>query len=306
MAAAALARGDYSGAVQHCSQLVKVAADSYQGWFNLGVAYQKTGRLEQAGNAYREATRIRPDAVEANANLGVVLQERADVAGARRAYERVLSTTPEVPGVLWNLALLLERDGKTEEAEGYFEKLVAVNPNFEDAAFRLGFLQLQRAEYASAVDSFETCLKKKKDWIEALLNLGLACWKFEDLDAAAETFGRALTLDPRNVDALRALTAIAIERKDHQRGWELLQKLTALGERPVELSYNLGLLLQSAGENVSAIECYRIALEKKPDFSEALLNLGHALKAIGNEDEARHIWSEAVTADPELAGKYFH
>ena len=57
LAAVALGRGDYSAAVQHCSQLVKVAADSYEGWFNLGVAYQKTGRLEQAGNAYREATR---------------------------------------------------------------------------------------------------------------------------------------------------------------------------------------------------------------------------------------------------------
>jgi protein O-GlcNAc transferase len=235
-----------------------------------------------------------------------VLQERGDLAGARRAYERVLSSSPELPGALWNLALVLEREGKAEEAEGYFEKLVAVSPNFEDAAFRLGFLQLQRAEYASAVDSFETCLKKRKDWLEALLNLGLACWKFEDLDAAAETFGRALALDPKNIDALRALTAIAIERKDHQRGWELLQKLTALGERPVELSYNLGLLLQSAGENSSAVECYRIAVEKKPDFSEALLNLGHALKAIGKEDEARLVWSEAVTADPALAEQYFH
>src|SRR5262249_43505630 len=137
---------------------------------------------------------------------------------------------------------------------------------------------LQRQEYASAVDSFETCLKKKKDWLEALLNLGLACWKFEDLDAATETFNRALAIQPKNTDALRALTAIAIERKDHKRAWELHQKLTALGERSIELSYNLGLLLQAAGENKLAAECYQIAVEKKPDFSEALLNLGHALK----------------------------
>ncbi|PYT17468.1 MAG: hypothetical protein DMG59_07240, partial [Acidobacteria bacterium] len=44
----------------------------------------------------------------------------------------------------------------------------------------------------------------------------------------------------------------------------------------------------------------------KPDFSEALLNLGHALKAIGKEEEARQVWSKAVTADPALADKYFH
>ena len=106
-----------------------------------------------------------------------------------------------------------------------------MKPDFEDAAFRLGFLQLQRGEFASAVDSFETCLKKRKDWVEALLNLGLACWKFEDLDAATETFNRVLALQPKNIDALRALIAIAIERKDHKRAWDLLQKLNALGDR---------------------------------------------------------------------------
>jgi len=165
---------------------------------------------------------------------------------------------------------------------------------------------LQRGEFASAVDSFETCLKKRKDWPEALLNLGLACWKFEDLDAATETFNRVLALQPKNTDALRALIAIAIERKDHQRGWELLQKLNALGDRSVELSYNLGLLLQAAGENKLAADCYRIAVDKKPEFSEALLNLGHALKAIGQEEEARQAWSKAVSNDPALATKYFH
>lgn len=47
-------------------------------------------------------------------------------------------------------------------------------------------------------------------------------------------------------------------------------------------------------------------MDKKADFSEALLNLGHALKAVGKEDEAREVWSKAVTADPMLAEQYFH
>ncbi len=49
LAGVALSRGDYSAVVQYCTQLVKAAPDSYEGWVNLGVAYQKTGRLEQAG-----------------------------------------------------------------------------------------------------------------------------------------------------------------------------------------------------------------------------------------------------------------
>jgi hypothetical protein len=37
-----------------------------------------------------------------------------------------------------------------------------------------------------------------------------------------------------------------------------------------------------------------------------LLNLGHALRATGREDEARQAWSKAAVADPELAEQYFN
>jgi tetratricopeptide (TPR) repeat protein len=94
--------------------------------------------------------------------------------------------------------------------------------------------------------------------------------------------------------------------KDHNRAWDLQQKLKGLGEPSLELSYNLGLLLQSAGQNDAAAECYESAVESKPDFTEALLNLGHALKAVGKEDDARMAWSRAVSSDPALAGKYFN
>jgi TolA-binding protein len=46
-------------------------------------------------------------------------------------------------------------------------------------------------------------------------------------------------------------------------------------------------------------------LQHKPDFGGAMINLGHALKAVGQEEEARNIWSQAVAADPGLATKYF-
>src|ERR1019366_411473 len=119
--------------------------------------------------------------------------------------------------------------GDVQEAEKLFEKLVATQPTWEDAAFRLGYLQLQRAEYARAVGSFETCLKKRGDWIEALVNLGLASWKFEDLETAARTFRRVLSLDPKNEDAMRSLAAVLIDQKNPGEALELHRKLAAQG-----------------------------------------------------------------------------
>jgi tetratricopeptide (TPR) repeat protein len=50
------------------------------------------------------------------------------------------------------------------------------------------------------------------------------------------------------------------------------------GERSPELFYNTGLILQKGGQLDDAIRLYREALSERPDFPEALLNLGHALK----------------------------
>ena len=101
------------------------------------------------------------------------------------------------------------------------------------------------------------------------------------------------------------LVAIAIERKDHTQAWDLHQKLSALGQPSMELSYNLGLLLQSAGEPEKAAGCYQLAADAKPDFRAALTNLGHVLKETGKDEEARAAWSKAVQVDPEMAAKYF-
>jgi tetratricopeptide (TPR) repeat protein len=43
----------------------------------------------------------------------------------------------------------------------------------------------------------------------------------------------------------------------------------------------------------------------QPEFAEALLNLGHALMALGKEEEARSCWRRAIREKPELAQSYF-
>jgi len=54
-----------------------------------------------------------------------------------------------------------------------------------------------------------------------------------------------------------------------------------------------------------AILYYQLALNEDPEFAEALLNLGHALMATGQEEEARSYWRKAIRQKPELAQMYF-
>jgi tetratricopeptide (TPR) repeat protein len=148
-------------------------------------------------------------------------------------------------------------------------------------------------------------LKQRKDWPEALLNLGIASWRFGDLESAANAFRQVLSMNRKHPDALRYLAAVAIEQKNSSEAREIIGTLGSLGPASPELQYNLGLLLQSTGDYSAAADCYRVTLRHKPEFTGAMINLGHALKAAGQEEEARNVWSQAVAADPDLAAKYF-
>jgi len=63
--------------------------------------------------------------------------------------------------------------------------------------------------------------------------------------------------------------------------------------------------LQKSGQVEDAVRLYQEALSDRPNFPEALLNLGHALKSQGKPDEAREFWRQALEQKPELAAGYF-
>ena len=44
----AFASEDYAKAAEHCAAIVSYAPESFEGWFNLGLAYQKSGNHEKA------------------------------------------------------------------------------------------------------------------------------------------------------------------------------------------------------------------------------------------------------------------
>ena len=78
-----------------------------------------------------------------------------------------------------------------------------------------------------------------------------------------------------------------------------------MGEHAAELYYNAGLICQKRGKAADAALFYRQALNEDAQFAEALLNLGHVLMSMGEEEEARTCWRKAIREKPELARTYF-
>src|SRR5437867_2126460 len=150
LAAWACAAGDQGLAAKFATLLVSAVPNHFEGWFNLALAHQKSGRFVQAAEAYDEALRVRPQSCEAYTNLGIVREQLGDRKGARASYEHAVHADPGALAPLWNMALLLEHSGEGEEAERWYRTLLEKSPKEEEARFRLGYLRLQRQDYRGA------------------------------------------------------------------------------------------------------------------------------------------------------------
>jgi tetratricopeptide (TPR) repeat protein len=111
--------------------------------------------------------------------------------------------------------------------------------------------------------------------------------------------------DPKSIDALRGLAALAIQSSDFDSALEFHVRLIDLGERSPEVLYNAGLMYEKAGQLDKAVRLYRDALVQQPDMPEALLNMGRILETTGKGEEARACWAKALEAEPALAQGYF-
>jgi tetratricopeptide (TPR) repeat protein len=297
LALAAFGSRDYDGAVRDCAALVEAHPQSFAGWFNSGVALQKIGRFQEAVDAYSRAAALDPASTEVHLNLGTVLHEVERWDDARAAYERALALDPTQKTALCNLALLCEQRQQFQEAQTYYEALVAHYPDAQEAWFRLGYLRLERGDTSGCIEAFERCRKSP----DVLMNMGLAHWKTGNRDEAESIFRQILALVPKSANSLQCLAAIAIERQDFKQALTLHKQLLELSEPTAELLYNTALVLQKLGRPADSVKYYRQALAERPDFPQALLNLGHALMVLGNHEEAHSSWEAAVRSDGNLA-----
>jgi protein O-GlcNAc transferase len=285
---------------------VDLQARNFDYWFNLGVTYQRMGQPLDSAAAYQNAVSLRPDAIAAHINLAAVYQEMGDLQSSRQALEAALAVAPERTDLRYQRAVAIEEQGLAEEAESQYVDLSERGaPESQDALFRLGYLKLQRGDYAGAMECLRTCVQQRPGWSAAELNLALAYWRLGQHSLSQDVLLELLKREPGNVEAVRGMSANALEQKDTANAlrWHLC--LQELGERSPEVLQNTAILYQQAGDIDSAIRTYREALSAKPDFAEALLNLGHAQQAAGDHHGARDSWVRALELKPDLARGYF-
>lgn len=108
---------------------VKDSQGSAEAWYTLGRHLQRSGRLDEAAQAYRRALDVDAEYSEARNGLAAISAGKGDIDQAIEILEALNATRPGQAHVLANLGYACSLKGQTTEARLLLEQAAALEPD---------------------------------------------------------------------------------------------------------------------------------------------------------------------------------
>ncbi|MCS7078433.1 MAG: tetratricopeptide repeat protein [Chloracidobacterium sp.] len=282
-------------------------------WFNLGNVLYVHGNYAAARDAYQAALDAEPGLGVAYRNLGNALFRLDQPTAALAAYQRALDAGDTQGAAHHNLGLAALRVRAAETAASAFRAAVTLRPTDGESWLGLGNALAMQGEFQAARAALtEARASRGGQYPEAALDLSKVLLAMGQAEAAVEVLSKQLTVTPlpglyrqlsrayiklgRLPEAVQTLQRfVATPAGDTALGYYELGVALAQCEPPYvaeqafrtaiekshgvypEAWHRLGRVLMRQNKLVLAVEAFERAIEQRPDFAEALRDLGQAL-----------------------------
>ncbi|WP_229182094.1 tetratricopeptide repeat protein [Bradyrhizobium oropedii] len=198
--------------------------------------------------------------------LAAVLFAKGEIAPARKHVETSLARRPDNAAARLLAARLARSGGEFDAALTHLDRVIALKPHRDAFVEKARTLELAGRK-AQAREAWEAIRKAVPEHQEASARLGRMAWEDGDLAGAAR----------------------------------LLERATA-SAAPASVWFDLGVARQDLRDHDGAACAYRKAIEIRPDYAEAALNLGIVLQESGEPDAAMQAFARAYALRPQLFG----
>ena len=156
---ALLAGGNPQAAIEVFKQALFLTPQDEDLYYNLGIAYARSGDTTNAEHYYREALRLLPDYPEVHNNLGNLYLQSGRLAEAEAQLTEAIKLMPELATAQNNLGIVRQRQNRLPDAIACFRKAVQYNTNYWQAHFNLAVACLRQEEQKEAVSELQTVLQ---------------------------------------------------------------------------------------------------------------------------------------------------
>jgi tetratricopeptide (TPR) repeat protein len=231
--------------------------------------------------------------------LGQIEEERKNWSGAIDWYGSIQRGDYAVPARV-RTANAMTKQGRLAEARSYLR-----NAGSQNEAQRVQLLvaeaQLLRESSMNreAFDLLGRALAESPDQPELMYDYALTAEKIDRFDVLESNLVRLIQLRPDHAHAYNALGYSLADRNIRlPEAKKLIEKALELSPDDYFIIDSMGWVLYRMGDLKGAVVHLRRAWQGRPD-GEIGAHLGEVLWELGERDEARRIWQEALKTSPE-------
>ena len=280
-----LERSEYSAAENR----IRLARDTlpqsslYQ--YNLGRALQGLGKLDEAEQCYRSATRLQTDYLDAEFSLAFLLQERGELQAAITIYHEICANHPNAANAFNNLGNALVQVNRTHAAVKCLRRAIKLSPGNGDYYANLGNALGASRDFNAAMEAYQQSLQLAPDDAATHFNYANLLRDIHQIDQAIVHFRRAIELQPALAAAYNNLGNLYKLLGNIREAIEMLEKAHGLSDGDATTCNNLGTVYVESGYFDKATEMFERAINLNPDYCDTYSNLLYSLHYPANVSE---------------------
>lgn len=253
-------------------------------WIATAKVLEKTGKLEEAVDAYEKAFAIDDSLDDLRVAIGNLLMRLGRDSEAARYLKEGVDADGTKPEVVYNYAVSLMREGKYHAAIPSLRSVTAQLPGMGQAWLALAQCLQTTKQYAAAIEPYERAYALDPD--PKLLFLAASCaQKGDRADKAIEYYQAAIAADPSYNKAQYNLALSFMAAGRYEEAVAAFDQLMALEGPSYRAYFSQGLSYHNLKDYPKALEAFELALEfeETPNLMNAM---GNVYNAMGNKKEA--------------------
>jgi tetratricopeptide (TPR) repeat protein len=273
---------------------------------NLGVAFYKTGMLDEAMREFRRVAELRESDSQSRFYIGLALSRQGKWEEAVQAFTECVAQPGARASALHNLAYALERLGRYDEAHKALDEAVrrggAKDPRIQTS---VGVIALRTGDVAAADQTLQVArlLFGTRPPTAAWFHYSaLTASLLGELDRAAALLQEGIAAHPHAAVLFNNLAAVQERRGQYPDALHIGERGVLEDAGLAQLHKNLGDLHYRAARYDDALESLQRAVKLSPQLGDDVyLKLGNIRFKRQERDEAVRCWEQALALDPSNA-----
>jgi tetratricopeptide (TPR) repeat protein len=242
----------YIKAVEEAQKVLDDEPKNFDALMTIGTAYQRIGRLPEAGRYTQQARDLYPKSGEPASRLASIalVSQKPDPQTVISFMDAAVQLEPANPTFLYNLGWMYDRVGQTAKAAEMYQRAIKASPLSFEAMNNLALIYANGGQPERSLPLLEEAMRADPENEAVYANTANYYARRHELKQALDNYARAEQINPYNPTVLVEKGRVYLEQSNTDSAIDSLSRALEVDPQ----SYDAYVLLSSAYEKMGHVK----------------------------------------------------